>query len=211
MTEAPRQSSPAVNLTAVPGGGCSLLQGKSDDLPSGHHPGYGSTPGPGSVAILKTGVDNAPENDRTSDKRWPSECPACPKWTSACSTRRMIGQLLGCGIPHCLVSSMPDHVFLRRRFSSESGSFSAHRMPLTSPAVAWRRWCRRRAASCRASQKVLFRPAADTAPRAMPDRGGTLVTKTGYFLAVHGPKTRSDLLQPIRVGERGWVSIGVEH
>ena len=22
-----------------------------------------------------------PESDRTSDKRWSSECPACPKWT----------------------------------------------------------------------------------------------------------------------------------
>ena len=67
-----------------------------------------------------------PESDRTSDKRWSSECPACPKWT-----RRPGGtarpaddlQLLGCGIPHSSPPPCPiiffEKTVLQRKFGDQ--------------------------------------------------------------------------------------------
>ena len=37
--------------------------------------------GPGCCCDPQDRRRQRPESDRTSDKRWSSECPACPKWT----------------------------------------------------------------------------------------------------------------------------------
>ena len=109
--------------------------------------GSGSTPGPGCCCDPQTGVAKGQKAIVPAIKgglRNAQLVQSGPDAQVGLLDQADDLQLLGMRDTSFLVSPMPDHVFLRRRFSSESSatnSFKSRiswRRPLTSPEVAWR-------------------------------------------------------------------------